>query len=69
MVTRNESVKERVISQGFQIIKISSDENGEAEILSGVEFTIKAQKDIDKYGSWEKKHLLQKMQMHKKQQY
>lgn len=54
VVTRNEPVKERVISQGFQIIKISSDENGEAEILSGVEFTIKAQKDIDKYGSWEK---------------
>lgn len=54
VVTSNAPVKERVISQAFQIIKVSSDENGEAEILSGVEFTIKAQKDIDEYGSWEK---------------
>ena len=54
IVTKSLVVKERVISQAFRIIKISSDETGEAELLKGVEFTIKSQKDIDKYGSWEK---------------
>lgn len=54
IVTKKLTVKERVKSQAFQIIKVSSDENGEAELLKGVEFTIKSQKDIDKYGSWEK---------------
>lgn len=53
IVTKKLTVKERVISQPFQIIKISSDEAGEAELLQGAEFTIKAQKDIDEYGSWE----------------
>lgn len=53
VVTKHVSVKERVISQAFQIIKISSDEAGEAELLPSAEFTIKAQKDIEKYGSWE----------------
>lgn len=53
IITKNVTVKERVISQPFQIIKISSDEAGETELLEGAEFTIKAQKDIDKYGSWE----------------
>ena len=53
IVTKNVTVKERVISQAFQIIKISSDEAGEADLLPSAEFTIKAQKDIDKYGSWE----------------
>lgn len=54
VVVKNVTVKERVKSQAFQIIKVSSDEAGEAELLEGAEFTIKAQKDIDKYGSWEK---------------
>ena len=54
VVTKNVTVKERVKSQAFRIIKVSSDNNGEAELLEGVEFTIKSQKDIDKYGSWEK---------------
>jgi len=54
LVTKKLDVKERVISQAFQIIKISSDDNGEAELLENAEFTIKSQKDIDKYGSWEK---------------
>ncbi len=54
IVTKDITVKERVISQPFQIIKISSDDVGEADLLAGVEFTIKAQKDIDQYGSWEK---------------
>ena len=53
VVTKKLTVKERVISQPFQIIKISSDEAGEAELLQGAEFTIKAQKDIEEYGSWE----------------
>lgn len=54
IVTKNVAVKEKVISQAFRIIKVSSDNNGEAELLSGVEFTIKSKKDIEKYGSWEK---------------
>ena len=53
IVTKNVTVKERVISQAFEIIKISSDEAGEVELLPSAEFTIKAQKDIDKFGSWE----------------
>ena len=53
IVTKDITVKERVISQAFEIIKISSDEAGEAELLSSAEFTIKAQKDIEQYGSWE----------------
>lgn len=53
IVTKDVTVQERVMSQAFQIIKISSNENGEADILKGVEFTIKSQKDIDQYGSWE----------------
>ena len=54
VVTKSITVKERVKSQAFRIIKVSSDNNGEAELLEGVEFTIKSQKDIDAYGSWEK---------------
>lgn len=54
VVTKKVTVKERVISQAFEIIKISSDEAGEADLLQSAEFTIKAQKDIDQYGSWEK---------------
>ena len=54
VTTKQQTVKERVISQPFSIIKISDNGNGEADNLEGVEFTIKAQKDIDKYGSWEK---------------
>jgi len=53
VVTKKVSVKERVISQAFEIIKISSDEAGEAELLPSAEFTIKSQKDIEKYGSWD----------------
>lgn len=53
VVTKHVSVKERIISQAFQIIKISSDEGGEAELLPSAEFTIKSQRDIEKYGSWE----------------
>ena len=54
VVTNKVTVKERVISQAFEIIKISSDSAGEADLLASAEFTIKSQKDIEKYGSWEK---------------
>lgn len=53
VTTKQQTVKERVIAQAFSIIKISSNDTGEAENLAGAEFTIKAQKDIDAYGSWE----------------
>lgn len=54
VVTKNIHVLERVVSQAFSIIKISSDEAGEADLLEGAEFTVKAKKDIEKYGSFEK---------------
>lgn len=54
VITKKLTVKEKVKSQAFQIIKVSSDENGEAELLEKAEFTIKLQNDIDKFGSWEK---------------
>lgn len=53
IITKDVTVEERVISQAFEIIKVSSDEAGEADTLKGAEFTIKSQKDIDQYGSWE----------------
>lgn len=52
-VSVNQTVKERVNAQAFQIIKISVNGLGIADKVKGVEFTIKAQKDIEKYGSWE----------------
>ena len=52
-VTVNQIVKEKVKSQAFQIVKISDNKTKPADLLQGVEFTIKAQKDIDQYGSWE----------------
>lgn len=52
-VTIDQTVKERVKAQAFQIIKISSDEAGEAENLQGAEFTIKLKSDVERYGSWE----------------
>lgn len=54
VVTKKQTVKERVKAQAFSIIKMSDNGAGEADKLSGVEFTVKAQKDIEKYGSWEK---------------
>ena len=54
MVTKSVTSLEKVISQPFEIIKISDNGNGESDLLAGAEFTIKAQKEIDKYGSWEK---------------
>ena len=53
VVTKNQTVKERVIAQAFQIIKISDNGTGEADTLNGAEFTIKAKKDVIKAGSWE----------------
>ena len=54
LVTKSVTSLEKVISQPFEIIKISDNGTGETDLLEGAEFTIKAQKDIDKYGSWEK---------------
>lgn len=53
VATKQQTVKERVIAQAFSIIKISSNETDTPDFLEGAEFTIKSQKDIDKYGSWE----------------
>lgn len=53
VVTKSMEVKERVISQAFQIIKVSVNESVEAEKLKGAEFTIKLKSDVDKFGSWE----------------
>ena len=52
-VTIDQTVKERVKAQAFQIIKVSSNEAGEAENLQGAEFTIKLKSDVERYGSWE----------------
>lgn len=54
VVTKKQTVKERVKAQAFSIIKISDNGSGEADKLAGVEFTVKSQKDIDAYGTWEK---------------
>lgn len=54
VVTKKQTVKERVKAQAFSIIKISDNGSGEADKLAGVEFTVKAKKDIEAYGSWEK---------------
>lgn len=54
LIIKSVTSSEKVISQPFEIIKISDNGSGEADLLEGAEFTIKAQKEIDKYGSWEK---------------
>lgn len=53
VVTKKQTVKERIIAQAFSLIKVNSEETGEANNLQGVEFTIKSKKDIDALGSWE----------------
>lgn len=53
VVTKNQIVKDRVKAQAFSIIKISDNGSGETDLLQGVEFTVKSQKDIEQYGSWE----------------
>ena len=40
VVTKNQTVKERVISQAFSIIKISDNGTGEADILEGIDIRI-----------------------------
>lgn len=50
VVTKDQEVKDRVISQAFSIIKISSDTTGESELLKGAEFTVKLKKDVDALG-------------------
>ena len=53
VIVKTVSSYERVISQPFSIIKISSQGTGETELLQGAEFTVKSQADIEQYGSWE----------------
>lgn len=53
IISVSHTVKDRVIAQAFRIIKVSTEETGEADYLKGAEFTIKAQKDIVAAGSWE----------------
>ncbi len=54
IVTKKVTVKERVISQPFEIIKISVTGSTEGQLLKGAEFTIKLKSDVEKAGSWEK---------------
>ena len=51
-VIRTQTSKEQVKKQAFQIVKISTDETGEAVKLEGAEFTVKLKSEIDQVG-WE----------------
>lgn len=62
VIVKKQTVKERVKSQAFQLIKASDNNTGEMDILSGVEFTIKSQADIRAYGSWEKAPIAKNVQ-------
>lgn len=64
IITKKQTVKERVKAQAFQLIKASDNNSGEMDILAGVEFTIKSKKDIDAYGSWEKAPVAKNAQGH-----
>lgn len=50
VVTKKQTVLERVKAQAFQIIKVSDDGTEETKFLQGAEFTIKLKKDVDKLG-------------------
>lgn len=53
VVTRSQTSKEQVKKQAFQILKISTDESGEAVILPSAEFTVKLKSEVAKVG-WDK---------------
>lgn len=54
LIHKQQTVLERVKSQAFQIIKVSTDgTTGEIPALSGAEFTIKLKKDVEILG-WER---------------
>lgn len=53
VVTRSQTSKEQVKKQAFQILKVSTDESGEAVILPSAEFTVKLKSEVTKVG-WDK---------------
>lgn len=53
VITRSQVSKEQVKKQAFQIIKISTDETGEASKVPEAEFTVKLASDVEKNG-WDK---------------
>lgn len=53
VVTRSQTSKEQVKKQAFQILKISTDESGEAVILPSAQFTVKLKSEVAKVG-WDK---------------
>lgn len=51
IIEKHQIVTERVKSQSFQLIKVSSDgTSGEVPLLEGAEFTIKAKRAVNEYG-------------------
>lgn len=53
VITRSQTSKEQVKKQAFQILKISTDESGEAVILPSAQFTVKLKSEVAKVG-WDK---------------
>lgn len=53
VVTRSQTSKEQVKKQAFQILKVSTDESGEAVILPSAQFTVKLKSEVAKVG-WDK---------------
>ena len=50
VITRSAKSLETVKKQAFQIIKVSTDESEESELLAGAEFTVKLTSEVDKVG-------------------
>lgn len=53
VITRSAKSLETVKKQAFQIIKVSTDESEESELLAGAEFTVKLTSEVKKVG-WDK---------------
>lgn len=53
VITCSAKSLETVKKQAFQIIKVSTDESEESELLAGAEFTVKLTSEVDKVG-WDK---------------
>lgn len=53
VVIRNQSSKEQVKKQAFQIIKVSTEGSEESDLVAGAEFTVKLTSEINKVG-WDK---------------
>ncbi len=54
IITKKQTVLERVKAQAFELIKISDHGSGETDLLECAEFTIKLKADVNKAGSWDK---------------